>query len=75
MPQLDILLWFSQIVWLLVSFICFISFVFGLYIPISYYIESFPMLKKKNHFNVFNFLALFYSNNIQDFFHLYKSTR
>jgi hypothetical protein len=75
MPQLDIFLWFSQIFWLLIFFICFISFVFILYIPVSYCIESFPFFKKIDHFNYSNFLVLSYSGNIQDFFYLYIDIR
>ena len=50
----------------------FLCFVFILYIPINYCIESFPFFKKIDHFNYSNSLILSYSGNIQDFFFLYK---
>jgi len=68
MPQLDIILWFSQTFWFLIFCICFISFVFILYIPISCCIEGLPFYKKKDHYYKYNDLFFFYSRNIQDFF-------
>jgi hypothetical protein len=53
MPQLDIILWFSQTFWFLIFCICFISFVFILYIPISCCIEGLPfffLFKKYSRF-------------------------
>jgi len=47
MPQLDIILWFSQTFWFLLFCVCFVSFVFILYIPISCCIEGLPFYKKK----------------------------
>jgi hypothetical protein len=54
MPQLDIILWFSQTFWFLLFSICFISFVFILYIPISCFVEGLPFYKKKDHYTKFN---------------------
>jgi hypothetical protein len=68
MPQLDIILWFSQTFWFLIFCICFISFVFILYIPISCCIEGLPFYKKKEHYFKYNSLFFNYSMNIQDFF-------
>jgi len=75
MPQLDIILWFSQVFWLVFFFLSFISFVFILYIPISYCMDSFPLFKKIDHLNISNLLILLYSGNIQDFFYLYRGIR
>jgi hypothetical protein len=72
MPQLDIILWFSQTFWFLLFSICFISFVFILYIPISCVIEGLPFYKKKDHYTKFNDFFFFYSLNIQDFFSYQK---
>jgi hypothetical protein len=72
MPQLDIILWFSQTFWFLLFSICFISFVFILYIPISCFIEGLPFYKKKDHYTKFNDFFFFYSLNIQDFFSYQK---
>lgn len=68
MPQLDIILWFSQTFWFLIFCICFISFVFILYIPLSCCIEGLPFYKKKDHYVKYNNLFFNYSMNIQDFF-------
>jgi len=68
MPQLDIILWFSQTFWFLLFCICFISFVFILYIPISCCMEGLPFYKKKEHYFKYNNLFFNYSMNIQDFF-------
>ena len=68
MPQLDIILWFSQTFWFLIFWICFISFVFILYIPLSCCIEGLPFYKKKDHYVKYNSLFFNYSMNIQDFF-------
>jgi len=68
MPQLDIILWFSQTFWFLLFCVCFVSFVFILYIPISCCIEGLPFYKKKDHYNKYNNLFFIYSINIQDFF-------
>jgi len=68
MPQLDIILWFSQTFWFLLFCMCFISFVFILYIPISCCLEGLPFYKKKNHYNNYNNFFFSYSINIQDFF-------
>jgi len=67
MPQLDIILWFSQTVWFLIFLICFISFIFVLYIPISCYMEGLPFYKKKEHYNHYNSFFFFFFLNIQDF--------
>ena len=72
MPQLDIILWFSQTFWFLIFCICFISFVFILYIPISCCIEGLPFYKKKDHYTKFNDFFFYYSLNIQDFFSYQK---
>jgi hypothetical protein len=68
MPQLDIILWFSQTFWFLIFCICFISFVFILYIPLSCCLEGLPFYKKKDHYSHYNNLFFNYSINIQDFF-------
>ena len=68
MPQLDIILWFSQTFWFLIFCICFVSFVFILYIPISCFIEGLPFYKQKDHYLKYNGLFFNYSMNIQDFF-------
>jgi len=47
---------------------CFISFVFILYIPLSCCIEGLPFYKKKNHYTNYNNFFFSYSLNIQDFF-------
>jgi len=73
MPQLDIILWFSQTFWFLLFCIFFISFVFVLYIPISCYAEGLPFYKKKDHYYRYNDLFFSYSRNIQDFFFYHKS--
>jgi len=67
MPQLDIILWFSQTFWFLLICICFISFVFILYIPSSYCSDGLPFYKKKDHYFKYNNLFFLYSMNIQDF--------
>jgi len=72
MPQLDIILWFSQTFWFLLFSICFISFVFVLYIPITCCIEGLPFYKKKDHYTKFNDFFFTYSVNIQDFFSYQK---
>ena len=68
MPQLDVILWFSQTFWFLLFCICFISFIFMLYIPLSCYIEGLPFYKKKDHYVNYNDFFFHYSMNIQDFF-------
>jgi len=72
MPQLDIFLWFSQIFWLVIFMLGFISFIFILYIPITCYIEDFSFFKIIDNYNSSNNLFLSYSNNIQDFLFYYK---
>jgi hypothetical protein len=72
MPQLDIILWFSQTFWFLLFCVCFISFVFILYIPISCCTEGLPFYKKKSHYDNFNNFFFSYSLNIQDFFSYQK---
>jgi hypothetical protein len=74
MPQLDIILWFSQTFWFLLFSISFISFVFILYIPLSCDVEGVPFYKKKNHYRQYSDLFFNYSINIQDFF-MYQKLR
>jgi len=68
MPQLDIILWFSQTFWFLIFCICFISFVFILYIPISCCIEGLPFYKKKDHYSNYNDLFFFLFKKHSRFF-------
>ena len=72
MPQLDIILWFSQTFWFLLFSICFISFVFILYIPISCFIEGLPFYKKKDHYSNYNDLFFFIQETFKIFFHTNK---
>lgn len=73
MPQLDIILWFSQTFWFLIFCICFISFVFILYIPISCCIEGLPFYKKKDHYSNYNDLFFFFiQETFKIFFHTNK---
>jgi len=71
MPQLDIVLWFSQIFWLLIFFLLFISFIFILYIPISCYIEDLPNFKKIEHFSISHFFNFIVLKDFQEFFFFY----
>lgn len=71
MPQLDIFLWFSQVFWLLIFLIFFTSFVFVLYIPLTYFMEMSPYYVLNIHYNRFNSLLWFHVN-VQDFYSYYK---
>jgi len=75
MPQLDIVLWFSQIFWLLIFFVLFISFIFILYIPLSCYVEDLPNLKKIDHISIAIFFNFFYLKDLQEFISCYENIR
>ena len=72
MPQIDFVLWFSQIFWLVLFFLSFISFVFILYIPLSCYIEDLPNVKKIDHICIANFFILFFFKDLQEFVFHYE---
>jgi hypothetical protein len=67
-PQLDIILWFSQVFWVTFFFVIFFSYARILHIPLSYLMEGVQHLKKKMHYNVGFALNLHHYLNLQKFY-------
>ena len=75
MPQLDIILWFSQIFWVTFFFVIFFSYIRILHIPLSYLIAGVSSLKKANHYKLGFFFNLHHYLNLQKFWSAYKGRK
>jgi hypothetical protein len=73
-PQLDIILWFSQVFWVTFSFVIFFSYARILHIPLSYLMEGSQHFKKNMHYDLGFVLNLHHYLNLQKF-HLAFSQR
>jgi len=75
MPQLDILLWFSQIFWVTFFFIIFFSYIRILHIPLSYLIIGTTSLKKVNHHKMGFLFNLHHYLNLKKFWSAYNTRK
>lgn len=68
MPQLDIILWFSQVFWVTFFFVIFFSYARILHIPLSYLMEGVQYFKKNMHYDLGFNLNLHHYLNLQKFY-------
>ena len=67
MPQLDIILWFSQIVWAAFFFVSVFAFIRLFYIPFLAFLSGSSQLKQEKHQESVYFFNLKHFINTQHF--------